>query len=248
MSRPAVEGFTRSRDGRLEILVRDELRDALLPLLRSAPAFAGFDLAAVAGGRGGTVRGCIRGVEYAIRAGRRGGVPAAFVRDTYFGREPRPFAELFLSTTLRQRGVPVVEACGAVAHWVAPYLYRSWLVSRWLTDSETLWSRLQRESETSRRDALMVAAGGAVRALHRAGAVHPDLNMNNILVTGSGAQASIHLLDFDRARIESAPVDSRVDLQRLRRSARKLDPQGTTVSDAELDRIEDACREGGDTL
>lgn len=243
-----MEGFTRSRDGRLEIVVRDDSRDALLPLLRSAPAFAGFDLAAVAGGRGGTVRGCIRGVEYAIRAGRRGGLPAAFVRSTYLGREPRPFAELYLTETLRQRGVPVVEACGAVAHWLAPCLYRSWLVSRWLPDSETLWACLQREREPSRRDAWMVAAGRAVRALHRAGVAHPDLNMNNILVAGSDAQASLHLLDFDRARFGSAPVDSRADLQRLRRSARKLDPQRRVVSDAELDRLEQACREGGDRL
>lgn len=248
MNRPAVEGFTRSREGRLEILVRDELRDVLLPLLQRTPTFAGYDVAPVSGGRGGTVRVRIDGGDYAIRAGRRGGLPAMLVRSLYFGREPRPFDELMVTETLRCRGVPVVEACAAAAYWVAPRSYRSWLVSRWLPQSETLWECLQRVRDASRRSAVIATTGRAVRVLHRAGAEHPDLNMNNILVVGADVEASVRLLDFDRAQLRSTPVDGVANLRRLRRSARKLDPLGEVVSDAELDRLERACLEGGDAL
>jgi tRNA A-37 threonylcarbamoyl transferase component Bud32 len=57
-------------------------------------------------------------------------------------------------------------------------------------------------------------------ALSRAGAVHPDLNMRNVLVAG----ATTYVLDVDRVYF-LAPGDARVDQRnraRLMRSAHKL--------------------------
>jgi RIO-like serine/threonine protein kinase len=63
-------------------------------------------------------------------------------------------------------------------------------------------------------------AEGLLAAMSRAGAVHPDLNMRNVLVDGSTA----YVLDVDRVYF-LRPGDYRVDERnraRLMRSARKL--------------------------
>lgn len=240
----SAEGFVRRRDGSYEALVRigDEAR--LWPLLRAASRdYAGFDVEPLPGGRGGTVRIVVDGVPYVVRAGLRGGFVARLVRSLYFGRRPRVFTEVETTAALRERGAPIVEAPGAAVSWVAPLLYRSWLVTRWIPDASTLWEWLAGGHTSNDRAILLRAAGAAVRALHRAGARHPDLNLNNILVQATDGTPSVWLLDLDGVRLVDTVVDGGADLARLRRSARKLDPQGLRVRDADLELLERGYQE-----
>ena len=63
--------------------------------------------------------------------------------------------------------------------------------------------------------------------MHRGGLRHADLNLHNLFVTQSGERLTVVLLDLDKARFYAAPLSNdlrRQSLDRLRRSAYKLDP------------------------
>jgi 3-deoxy-D-manno-octulosonic acid kinase len=241
-----VAHFEHVRDGRLEIVVRADLRALLLPLLHAAADdYAGVSVTRVPGGRGATVAVRVAGEHFAIRAGRRGGLPGKLISSLYFGTVPRPFIEIDITAGLHDRGVPVVEPCAAAVQWVVPGCYRSWLVTRWVDDARTLWAWAAVEREKSRREHVFVAVGRALRLLHDAGATHPDLNLNNVLVRERDGRPDVLLLDFDRAQIPLASVEGAADFRRLRRSARKLDPEGVVVSAADLDLIERASHAHG---
>lgn len=222
-------------DGRFEARVQSGLRDRLLPLLKSAPfGYGGFAVAPLPGGRGASVLVEVDGERYVVRGGRRGGLPGRFVASLYCGRHPRVFDELVTTEELRQRGAPVVEVCAAAVYWVAPLLYRSWLVTRWLPGVHTLWQWSQQARDSVERSAMFTAVGRAVRRLHDAGACHPDLNLDNILVRVVDSLPVVWLLDLDGVHLTSAPIDGQADRARLRRSARKLDPHGATLVDADF--------------
>lgn len=75
------------------------------------------------------------------------------------------------------------------------------------------------------RRALLRAAGAAVRALHRAGVAHRDLNAKNVLLAAAPPRA--WLIDFDGSAPPGAPLEPRdpraiANLARLLRSAEKL--------------------------
>jgi 3-deoxy-D-manno-octulosonic acid kinase len=227
------DAFELIRDGRLELVVRRDLRGWLAPLLRAAPAgWPDHDVERQRRGRGEVLTVQVDGHCCLIRPYRRGGLPAWLLRTLYFGSAARPFVELAVTETLRRRGVPVVEVYGAAVQWVLPGCYRGWLVSRYVAESQTLWEWAQREAGAT---GLLVyeQVGRAVRALHDAGGQHPDLNLNNILVCGGMPLPQICLIDFDRAQLD-APIDAEAELARLERSARKLDPTGRFVGDADL--------------
>src|SRR5512139_2475619 len=123
------------QDRHWTLLVQRHRRPWLEPLLRNVERLAAaYPTQPLPGGRGGTMRVTAAGHETVVRPCRRGGLPALVLHDLYFGRRPRPFAELTAMETLRQRGVPVVEVYGAAVHWVGPWWYRGWLVTRFLPD------------------------------------------------------------------------------------------------------------------
>lgn len=215
------------------LLVRAEVRQWLAPLLRTRGDWAGYDAHPLAGGRGGTCRVRVDGHEVVVRPYRRGGWVARVLYDTYLGRHPRPFRELQALVALRQAGVPVVEVYGAAVHWLAPGVYRGWLATRYVTGATTLWEWLAAAPPAAERAAVLATAGRAVRRLHDSGWRHPDLNLTNILVApGPVGLPDVLLIDFDRACQGTRRAGH--DLLRLERSARKLDPPGTTVTAADL--------------
>lgn len=61
--------------------------------------------------------------------------------------------------------------------------------------------------------------GQTLERFFAAGVVHPDLNAHNLLIDG---ECRWYVIDFDRARIQSAPADPRPMLKRLERSLDKL--------------------------
>ncbi len=181
----------------------------------------------VVGGRGGVSVVCCGNERVVVRQCRRGGLPAHFVRDLYFGFHPRPIAELVQTERLRHAGVPVAEIYAAVVRWLVPGCYQGWVISKFIDDSETLWTWAQRDPSPSEKKEVLRGVALAVRRLHAAGVVHPDLNLNNILVRVTTAAPQVWLLDFDRKAI-AARIGS--DIERLERSVHKLDPERKHIS------------------
>ncbi len=124
------------------------------------------------------------GVRAVVRPYRRGGLLGRVVRATYLGVgvRPRPLRELLVTAGARSRGVAAAEVLAArVEGRVA---YRGTLVTAEIVGATPLIDALAGEA-SARRAALGTAAGRAVARLHAAGVVHADLNLTNILVTGT---------------------------------------------------------------
>jgi 3-deoxy-D-manno-octulosonic acid kinase len=154
-----------------------------------------------------------RGTAYAVPLGdervvvrhsRHGGMLAPITRDLFLAPTRAPH-ELDVSLRLRAAGVPTPEILAYATYAVLPGIERADVVTREITGDEL--------------DA-PAAADDLLSAMQRAGAVHPDLNMRNVLV----AAGTAYVLDVDRVYFLS-PGDRRSDERnraRLLRSARKL--------------------------
>ena len=172
-----------------------------------------------------------------VRAYRRGGFVRHFLSDLYWDRPPRPFAELVSTETARRRGVPAVEALGARVRWTTGGLYRGLFVSREAGGFHNLWEWLQTRPTDPARTATLTAVARVIKAMHDAGILHADLNLTNILVQPGPTSPHVLLLDFDRAQVLSGPVarpHRERALRRLQRSLRKLNPDGSLYSAADL--------------
>jgi len=241
-------GFDVLQDSDWTLLVQQHKRPWLEPLLRNVECLgAVYPTQPLPGGRGGTVRVHAAGHETVVRPCRRGGLPARLLHDLYFGRRPRPFAELAAMETLRQRGVPVVEVYGAAVHWVGPCWYRGWLATRFVPDALTFWQWACAPGDAAGRARVLRAVGVAVRRLHDGGGTHPDLNANNVLIEPAArpdADPSVTFIDFDRARIApDGQATPGSELDRLWRSLRKLDPHGQYITAAAFDTVRTAYAE-----
>ena len=174
------------------------------------------------------------GAKALVRQYRHGGMLRGLTGEWYFTWPPRPFRELTITEELRRRGVPTVEVLAAcMIRGIGPF-YRGCLVTRELADSEDLWSALQSGLvarlgwETTLR-----AVAGSVRAMHREGIYHGDLNLKNILVRPEAKGVATYLIDFDQAKLFVGKLPAalvKTNLYRLLRSVRKLDPQGNYFS------------------
>lgn len=180
--------------------------------------------------------------RWVVRHYLRGGAVASLLGDRYFRfGTPRPFRELRTGRRLEELEVPTVLHLGAAIYPSGPW-YRGDLVTRYVPDSRDLAAVLfpggsleggkePRPAHSASEpapdaEAAMQAAGSLVRLLHDRGVVHRDLNLKNILITGSesgdgGVRALV--LDLDRASVRER-VDERARrrmLDRFWRSARK---------------------------
>lgn len=237
------EGFSHVQIDGSRCLLRNDVRPWLEPAIGHLTGAGGWGLGAggveprvpspephpslVVGGRGGVAVVNLGDHRVVVRQCRRGGLPARFVRDLYFGFHPRPFAELAQTEHLRHADVPVAEIYAAVVRWVVPGCYRGWVISKLIADTETLWAWAQRSPQAAEKHAVFRGVAMAVRRLHAAGVVHPDLNLNNILVRTGVEAPRVWLLDFDRS-LQRARIGS--DIERLERSVHKLDPQREYIS------------------
>lgn len=156
-----------------------------------------------------------------LRQYLRGGWAARVSRDRYlftgFDRS-RPLTEFGLLAKLTAAGLPVPEPLAALCARQG-LTYRGWLLTRRIPAVVPLADRL---AESSTDTALWRRMGRVIRRFHNAGVVHADLNARNILL---GSDDTIHLVDFDRARISSDnPRAFAGNLMRLKRSLQKLWP------------------------
>jgi 3-deoxy-D-manno-octulosonic acid kinase len=241
-------GFELVRDGATTMLLRTDRRSWLLPLLQARrDDWAGYETRPLAAGRGGARLVRAAGHDVVVRPYRRGGLMAWVLRDTYVGWHPRPFRELATLAALQRAGAPVVEVYGAAVHWLMPGCYRGWLVTRYLPGSQTLWEWICGTPPPQLRARVFAQVGRAVRHLHDSGGWHPDLNLNNILIGPfqEAADADVMFIDFDRAHGKGLGRPPAADLERLERSAHKLDPAGIRLTSADLDTLRAAYAAGG---
>jgi hypothetical protein len=168
------------------------------------------------------------GTECIVRINRRGGLMRPFLKDLYLGVGQRPVRELAVADESGRRGIPVAEPIGAMVEWVAPIVYRSMFVTRALAGM-TLWEFLCTDDDPLVRAHVIELVRQVIDRIHRLGLLHADLNLNNLFVTKSRESFAIAVLDLDKARLLDGPVPAGMivrSLARLRRSARKLDPDG----------------------
>ncbi len=220
-------GFHRADESGLSCIVRDDVGDSLLPILvAAAHSWPPTGAEALQGGRGATVRLD----RVVLRQYRRGGLVARFNRELYFGRTRRAEHELAITAVLQSRGVPVAAPLGSAVRLVGP-AHRGWFASQYIDGAANLWLWVQGKRTNDERTLVLQATGQAIRTLRQAGGHHPDLNLQNILVHGS----QVSLIDFDRATLlETTSGSIPPELNRLARSARKLDPRQQHIGDADL--------------
>lgn len=166
------------------------------------------------------------GTRWVLRHYRRGGLMAKLSQDSYLftgAKRTRSFAEWRLLAELRRRGLPVPAPIAA--RYVRGLLtYRADLITELLPGTRTLADVITGHELP---EAGWRAIGGTIAAFHREGVHHADLNANNILLGGNGA--NVYLLDFDRGRIEARGPWEQVVIARLRRSLEKIKGQRSDV-------------------
>lgn len=226
-----VPAFRLQREGLRCLLLLPGAAERVAPLLRQwccdelPPARPLF------GGRGGVaVYDAGDGPAVVLRPYRRGGWMARLNRQLFFGLRPRPFREARVTETLRRRGVPTIEVLGAAVKWVGPGCYRGALVSTYAVGAVNLWHYLCSASPEERGRACARAAR-ATRRMHDAGAVHPDLNLQNYLVCKRRGDIEVLIIDCDRVALRRVTArDRRAAFARLCRSIRRLDPESAVVN------------------
>jgi serine/threonine protein kinase len=171
-----------------------------------------------------------------VRPYRHGGLLRAFTRDCFFSRPPRPFRELAITEELRRRGLRTVEVYAACVQRVCGPFYRGCLVTRELRDAKDLWAALQEDpAGRGTLRSVLKATAETLRAMHREGVYHSDLNLKNILVRFTTDRVDGYVIDFDKASLflgKVPPALAQKNLNRLRRSALKLDPEQRYLSAA----------------
>jgi 3-deoxy-D-manno-octulosonic acid kinase len=174
-----------------------------------------------------------------IRSYRHGGVFRAFTGQMFFTWPPRPFRELTITEELRRRGILTVEVYAACVRRIFGPFYRGYLVTKELHGAQDLWAAFQ--SDFIYRAGLLPtlkAVAVSLRALHRHGVYHWDLNLKNILVRLEPTGVRGYIIDFDKAKLflgDLPPPMVKKNLDRLLRSVCKLDPERKYFSTAAWD-------------
>jgi 3-deoxy-D-manno-octulosonic acid kinase len=174
----------------------------------------------IEGGRGGSVKISLDGIEVILRPYYRGGMVKRLVADQYLwtGKtRTRPWQEWMIMQRARAAGLAVPEPIAACA-LKSGLCYRAAIMTRFVDDTETLASRLaEAVLETDRWYQL----GLLIKRMQLEGIRHADLNASNILVD---KQDQFYIIDFDKARVVTHLDDWQWQpLYRLQRSLEKFD-------------------------
>jgi 3-deoxy-D-manno-octulosonic acid kinase len=119
------------------------------------------------------------------------------------------------------------------------------VATREIVGGRDLGATLVDRHEPVTREVTLAAVAELLRALGRCGAVHPDLNVKNVLLAPDGGRTRAFVLDVDRVRF-AAPGDPRVteaNVRRLNASARKWRAvRGARIDDADLAWLAESAR------
>ncbi len=172
-----------------------------------------------------------------VRHSRHGGMFAALTGDLFLPPTRAP-QELAAAARLTDAGVPTPEVIAYVVHPAAGVLARSDVMTRRLPSGHDFPAAWSADTSESAHTAIIEAAAALLRALSRAGAHHPDLNLKNVYIARHGATATAYVLDVDRVRFRDDKQAAALNFARLARSARKWDVEhGLGIGDAALVRL-----------
>lgn len=164
-----------------------------------------------------------------VRSYLHGGLFRGVTGRLFFTWPPRPFRELAITEELRQRGIPTVEVYAAYVERVWGPFYRGWIVTRKLAGAQDVWTALTSGYfQELGVDKGLRAIAVSLRALHREGIYHRDLNLKNILIRPEAGGVIGYIIDFDKAKLVLGHLPAEMvkrNLDRLLRSVRKLDPE-----------------------
>jgi 3-deoxy-D-manno-octulosonic acid kinase len=218
--------FPRFGLGRRLLYIRRDLAPAAPAIFAGLERLGATAEAGAGNRRGGFILKLDGGFDLFARSSRRGGLVRFFLRDLYFGVDPRPVRELAVADAAYHRGIPVAEPLGAVVEWAAPGFYRGVFLTRALSGM-TLWDLLRTDDDAMVRAHVIGQARGVIDTMHRLGLWHADLNLHNLFVTKAGESFAVVILDLDKAKLFCGPVAAGMrqrSFARLARSGRKLDP------------------------
>ena len=244
MATPVPPGFERIVTGRTTLILRSAYKDRLLSL--ASDGIDGMVRAAGSSmreyrGRAATFSMPIPGggdERIVVRRALRGGLVRFLLGDLHLG-SGRPFRELAVSETARAAGVVSPAVLVAAVTRILPGVYRGWIGTAEVPDSEDLLSWLLSGSsafrgERLRRKRLLVrGTAELIGAMHRAGLDHADLHLKNILLQDDGKTApTLHLIDLDKSRIRPRlSMAARMkNLERLDRYIEKWARRGAPVT------------------
>jgi hypothetical protein len=158
-----------------------------------------------------------------VRHNMRGGWMARISKDLFL-LPTRGFRELIASLRLRASGVSTPEVIAYVSYPESWILRRSDVATREVANGHDASVALAKVTDHDHRVMVLDAIAALLRALSRAGAHHPDLNLKNVLLTaGQGEGLDAYVLDVDRVHFSSpgSPLVAKANLDRLIRSLRK---------------------------
>ena len=170
-----------------------------------------------AAGRGGVFVAQLGPVPAVVRPLRHGGWMARLWGDRY----PSPARvryELRVHAALHARGLPVISPLAAAWRRRPVWGWELCFATE-RVEAEPLTAAIL--AHAGARRALMAAAGSVVGAALGMGLEHPDLHPDNLLAAvDPGRRPRLWLLDFDRARLGTGPVQPDVADRTLLRFAR----------------------------
>jgi hypothetical protein len=169
-------------------------------------------------GRGEAYGVTLGGVPAVVRHARRGGLLGPLLGDRYVGA-PRLFRELGWSRRLAAAGIATPTFLAGAWHH-AGVVHRADVATAWIEGSDLaalLFGGAPPAGEE--RAAILTTVGRLVRRLHAAGFVHPDLQLRNVLVGSTPAQA--WLLDVESCREATGMGERHRNVQRFYRSWEK---------------------------
>jgi tRNA A-37 threonylcarbamoyl transferase component Bud32 len=158
-----------------------------------------------------------------VRHAWHGGLFAPLTGDRFLvpTRAPR---EAAVNVLLRARGVPTPELLGYALYPAGPGLRRVDVLSRYVPDAADFGAVLLDSLPGLATESAVRAVVRLLAALAEARAVHPDLNVKNVLLCpGSPASAQAMVLDVDVVRFRDIPAAAvmAINVRRLVRSIRK---------------------------
>ena len=241
----APAGYTRFLQGSADVVALGACAEAVR---RAVGARSLYDYAATHPNRR-ELRG--RGVAYAVplpdgetrvvvRHSRHGGLLAPVTGDRFLPPTRAPH-ELRTALRLAEAHVPTPEVIAYATYPAGAMFRRSDVATREVVGGKDLGDVLARGGDGEARTKALGATAELLRALERAGARHPDLNVTNVLIVATdGLPPRALVLDVDRV-VFGQRGDVRIgaaNVRRLLRSVHKLRANGRiTISDEELSRL-----------